>query len=131
MLRFLRNGLLLAGLLLAAVQPVFAQAGGGRIVAYAPDASKFPSVSLTFEAYDAQGNFLNDLAQGEIQITENNKPAVVDTLTRQQPGMNVIVAFNVAPGMAAASAANGPNRFDQVKKAVLTWCQSQPGNIAG
>ena len=94
---------------------------------YVPDASKFPSVSLTFEAYDAQGIFLNDLTQAEVQITENNQPATVDTLTRQQPGMNVIVAFNVAPGLAAASAANGPNRFDQVKKVILAWCQAQPG----
>jgi hypothetical protein len=130
MLRFLRNGLIIAGLLLAAVQPVFAQTGGGRIVAYAPDASKFPNVSLTFEAYDAQGDFLIDLAQGEVQITENDKPAVVETLTRQQPGMNVIVAFNVAPGMAAAAVANGANRFDQVKKVVLSWCQSQPGKTS-
>ena len=36
------------------------------------------------------------------------------------------MAFNVAPGMAAA-AANGPNRFEQVKKAVEGWVQLQPG----
>jgi hypothetical protein len=126
MLRFIRYISLLAGLLLAVVQPVFAQAGGGRIVSYAPDASKFPNVSLNFEAYDAQGNFILDLAQGEIQIAENDQPVAMTALTRQQPGMSIIVAFNVAPGMAAAAAANGPNRFDQAKQAISDWCRAQP-----
>ena len=51
--------------------------GGGRVVLYAPDTSKFPNVGLTFEVYDAQGNFLNDLAQGEVSVSENDQPVQV------------------------------------------------------
>jgi hypothetical protein len=116
----------LAGLLMAAVQPVWAQ-NEGRIVLQTPDLTGFPSVGLTFEAYDAQGNFLNDLAQNELSVIENDQHISVDNLTRSQPGMHIIFAFNVSPSMAIAIA-NGPTNFDRVKQSVIDWTESQPGN---
>ena len=89
-----------AGLLVAAAQPVWAQSEA-RIVMQAPDLANFPSVNLTFEAYDAGGNFLNDLAQNELEVIENDQKISVNSLTRTQPGMHIIFAFNVSPGMAA------------------------------
>ena len=112
-------------MLLAAAQPVWAQ-NEGRIVLQAPDLTHFPSISLTFEAYDAGGNFLNDLAQNELEVIENGQQIPVDTLTRTQPGMHIIFAFDVSPDMAFAIA-NGPNNFERVKQSVLDWSEAQPG----
>ena len=126
MARFFKIIGFLAVLLMAAAQPVWAQ-NEGRIVLQAPDLTSFPSIGLTFEAYDAQGNFLNDLAQNELAITENDRQISVDTLTRTQPGMHIIFAFNVSPGMAVAIA-NGPNNFDRTKQKVIDWTEAQPGN---
>ncbi len=117
----------LAGLLIAVAQPVWAQ-NEGRIVLQTPDLTGFPSVGLTFEAYDAQGNFLQDLAQNELEIVENDQQIPVNTLTRTQPGMHIIFAFNVSPDMAVAIA-NGPTNFDRVKQNVINWTEGQPGNF--
>jgi len=126
MARFFKIITFLAGLLMAAAQPVWAQ-NEGRIVLQAPDLTSFPSVGLTFEAYDAQGNFLNDLAQNELGVDENDQQISVDSLTRTQPGMHIIFAFNVSPGMAMAIA-NGPTNFDRVKQSIIDWTVAQPGN---
>ena len=117
----------LAGFLLVAAQPVWAQ-NEGRIVLQAPDLSVFPSVGLTFEAYDPQGNFLQDLAQNELEIVENDLQLPVNTLTRTQPGMHIIFAFNVSPDMAVAMV-NGPTNFDRIKQDLIRWTEIQPGNF--
>lgn len=126
MARFSKIFGFLAVLWMAAAQPVWAQSEA-RIVMQAPDLANFPSVSLTFEAYDAGGKFLNDLAQNELEVVENGQKISVNTLARIQPGMHIIYAFNVSPGMAAA-AGNGLNGFERVKQAVINWAQTQPGN---
>lgn len=124
--RISRFFLLLTSLLLLSAQTALAQSGG-RVILQAPDPSRFPLVALTFEAYDAQGLFLSDLAQNEIEVTENEQPVAIQSLSRLQSGMHIIIAFNAAPTMGTA-VGGGANRFEQVKKALLAWIQTQPGN---
>ena len=106
--------------------PVQAQSGG-RILLQVPEISKFPSVSLTFEAYNSSGVFLSDLSQSEIQLSENDLPVKVDTLVRLQPGLHIILAFNAAPPLAAVGGA-GTSRFDLVKNVLLDWIRTQPAD---
>jgi hypothetical protein len=127
MARFSKIIAFLAGLFIAAAQPVWAQ-NEGRIVLQAPDLTSFPNVSLTFEAYDVQGNFLNDLAQNELEVVENDQKIPINTLSRTQPGMHIIFAFNVSPGMAVAIA-TGPTNFERVKQNIIDWTEALPGNI--
>ncbi len=118
--------MLLIGLLVGQAQLGLAQTGG-RIVLQTPDVSQFPGVSLTFEAYDSKGAFLSDLAQAEVKLTENDQPVAVQSLSQIQPGMHIIMAFNAAPTLGTA-VGSGPNRFDLIKRNLLNWMQTQPGN---
>ncbi len=116
---------LLAALTLAC-PPVQAQSGG-RILLQSPDFSKFPTITLNFEAYNSSGRFLSDLAPTDTQVTENDAPVKVDSLVRLQPGLHIILAFNAAQPMAAMGGAQS-SRFDLVKNALLDWIRTQPSD---
>ena len=110
-----------------ACPPVQAQSGG-RILLQSPDFSKFPKVSLSFEAYNRSGRFLSDLVPGETQVTENDVPVTVDSLVRLQPGLHIILAFNAAQPMAAVGGAQS-SRFDLVKNVLLDWIRAQSSDV--
>ena len=121
-----RIWLLVLLMVLTLACPVQAQSGS-RILLQSPEISKFPIVSLTFEAYNSSGHFLSDLTQNEIQVTENDTPVTIDSWVRLQPGLHIILAFNAAQPMAAVGGA-GSSRFDLVKKTLLDWIRTQPAD---
>ena len=125
---FFRIGLaaILLALLIPAA-PVQAQ-NSSRLVLQPPDISHFPTVDLTFEAYGSGGSWLNELKQAEIRLSEDGQAVNVVGPVRIEPGMHIILAFNVAQAMAATGSA-APARFDQLKTALLNWMHSQPAGV--
>ena len=114
--------LALVALLMTGIMPVRAQTEG-RIVMGPEDTSKFPSISLSFEAYDDSGRFANYLSASNVQILEDDQPLPVEKLQQQEPGLQFIVALNAAPILTSQSA--GVSNFDQIRMAIAAWAQTR------
>jgi len=116
-------GVSLLFLAFAAVAPAQAQ-DAGRVSIAAPDFSKFPDVQFNLEAYNAAGDFLDNLSPGEVQVLEDGKPQSLVSLEKVEPGLQIIVALNNAPIFAERSGNNSV--FELIQNALVTWAQTQP-----
>jgi len=97
----------------------------GRVEITAISTELFPRVQITFEAFDAQGNFLRELKPEEIQIIEGNEQndaadfRPVEWLELLQPGLDVIVAINFGPELNTRYA--GVRRYEAVLQRLQEW----------
>lgn len=118
--------LTLAAILLAfqgnALQVSAAQTAG-EVVLSAPDISRFPLVSFSLEMFDSSGNFIADLAADQVKVLEDGKPLPLQSLERQEPGIQVILAYN--PSSAFAVVAPEGSYFAYIQKTVGVWAQNQ------
>ena len=105
------------------VQPAWAQ-GVGRLVVSRPDASLFPQISFTLEAYDSSGNFQTDLSPSELYILEDDLPVQLDNFGLTQPGLELVLAINAGPSMAVRY--NGASRFERLMIHLLSWVEQMP-----
>lgn len=101
----------------------------GRVEIVAISTELFPRVQITFEACDAQGNFLTDLKPEDIQVIEGNglneqqdrRP--VEQLELLQPGLDFIVAINFAPELNTRYA--GVRRYEAVLQRLQQWMENE------
>ncbi|MDO9084902.1 MAG: FHA domain-containing protein [Anaerolineaceae bacterium] len=90
--------------------------------------NNFPEISFFLEAYDRQGNALNNLAESDIRIVENDlEPLPIDLLQRNEPGYQTILAYNLAPGL-ANSTTTGVSRYQAITDHILEWLDTRPGS---
>ncbi|MDZ4159515.1 MAG: hypothetical protein U1B80_06975, partial [Anaerolineaceae bacterium] len=110
--------------LLAGVSAIAAAQPSAGAVIQPPLIAQFPTISFLLEAFDNEGKFITDLMPDQVRVLENNKAVEVKFLERQEPGLQVIVAMNVAPIFANTVA--GVSHFQQIRLALLAWMQSRP-----
>ncbi|MBM3150803.1 MAG: FHA domain-containing protein [Chloroflexi bacterium] len=113
--------LALAFLLAALVPslPAWAQ-GAARLSISSLDASGFPTIALTLDAFDAQGAFISGLGASDITLLEDNQPAPVVSIVEQQPGVQFVAAINPGPAFALQDD-QGVSRYDLVSQALQAW----------
>ncbi len=114
--------LMLAILLLSSFVPARAQAEG-RVVMGPVDASQFPQMKFSFEAYDGTGRFSNSLSTTNTQVLEDGTPLPVTKLQQQEPGLQFIVALNATPLLTAQTA--GVSIFDQIRAGLAGWAETR------
>jgi hypothetical protein len=113
-------------LLVPAAQAQEVTSGGATIQQI--NTNNFPEISFFLEVYDRQGNALNNLVERDIRIMENDlDPLPIDLLQRNEPGIQMILAYNLAPGL-ANSTTTGVSRYRAITDHILEWLDTRPGN---
>src|SRR5512138_2164073 len=116
----------LLGISLLAVPPAFARA---QATAYAEiasvDAGNFPQISALLNVYDANGKFMEGLTPASLTAYEDGQPRSVNTVTRSDVPVQLVVAINPGPGLAVRDG-NAIPRFTRVVEALSQWVDSQP-----
>lgn len=105
---------------------VSAAQSAGEIVLSAPDISQFPLVSFSLELFDSNGNFIADLSADQVKVLEDGISLPLQSLERQEPGIQVILAYN--PSSAFAASAPEGNYFSYIQKTIGVWAQNQPAS---
>jgi len=121
--RRLCASLLVAALLVCAA-PAAAQDEQGTLRVAALESGEFPAMTLYFEAYDAQGQFRNGLTREQVNILENGQTLPPDLLQQVEPGVQIILAYNLNPTFANRYA--GTAHFDAIQSALLGWLAANP-----
>jgi hypothetical protein len=103
---------------LLAVSPASAQTAQ-QVTLLQPTPGQFPTVTLNFEAYDAQGRFVTDLAQGQVEVLEDGTARPITEMSLDQPGLQLSLALNSGPTLAYTY--NNISRFQQVHQALMDW----------
>lgn len=96
----------------------------GSVILGTPDTSQFPQISMTLEAYDAEGRFINDLLPRQVTVMENGRPLALDALDRVEPGVQFTLAYNVGPTL--ANRYTGGSRFAILQQSLIDWAGAQP-----
>lgn len=126
---FLLPWVLLVILLVAPTQTTQAfpnlQSGIQAVISQ-PDLIQFPHIKFNFEVYDPVGNFIADLQPDELKVVEDGISIPLDTLTRQEPGLRIILAYN--PSSAFANQAPEGTYFSYIQKTLEIWAQNQPAD---
>ncbi len=120
-----RAGILVltACLLLFAAQPVRSQSQA-RLVAYGLSTLAFPTLQLSFEAYDSQGNFIEDLAAGDVIVEEDGQAVGNLTLAEVEPGLQFTIALT--PGTQLNTRFGDRTQLDFIRTALEEWAMRQP-----
>lgn len=92
------------------------------------NAENFPQITFFLEAKDEQGQSISGLTELDVQISENDlDPLPVDLITRNEPGFQVILAYNLAPGLANITS-DGISRYQAITNHIVEWLDSRPVN---
>lgn len=112
----------LTGSFLFANYPAAAQSGG-RVVLSAVDTQAFPQITFIMEAYEGSGGFISGLQPEDVAILEDGKELSPLSIETQQPGLQVIAAFNIGPVMAGRT--GGTSIFQKLVAALQDWADDQ------
>ena len=103
--------------------PTAAAQEAGVLMIGTPDTSAFPVVRFQMDAYDEQGEFIDDLKFGEVKILEDGKTVRPQRVDKINTGLQVVVALNTAPGMGVEN--NGTTEHQRVQAALVDWASGQ------
>lgn len=103
---------------------VAAQDQTGSVLISALETEAFPQMTLFFEARDPQGQFLDGLTLDQVSIHENDIPLAPDELQPVEPGMQVILAYNLNANF--ANRIQGVSRFTAIQTALIDWVAANP-----
>ena len=110
--------------------PAFAQQGSGWINLFQVDVDAFPSVSFYMEARQANGETLANLKEADVQVIEDEQSSgAAQLLERVEPGLQVILAYNLGPAL-ANTIPSGEVRYDVINQYLIDWVQSRPAQGA-
>jgi hypothetical protein len=109
-----------------AIIPVAAQEGV-RAWVESPDITNFPEITTFVDVRDASGNFVYGLDPDSVTVFEAEQSVAVTALTRQRPGVQLVVAVNGGPSFAIRNS-QGQSRFDFMRQAVMDWSESRLGS---
>jgi hypothetical protein len=113
---------------LLALPVTFARA---QAVAYAEivsiEARRFPQITALVDVYDANGRFVDELRPADLTVFEDgeSRPIPIDTLTKSDVPLQLVVAINPGPGLAVRDS-NAVPRFTRVVEVLSEWVQAQP-----
>jgi hypothetical protein len=106
--------------------PANAQIPEGSINVFQVDLSAFPKISFFMEATDPEGQPIADISAGNVQIKEdNNSPIAASSISSEEPGIQVILAYNLGPAL-SNSAASGGTRYQAVNETFADWAAALP-----
>lgn len=98
----------------------------GSLILEPVDASAFPSMRLSLDAYDAQGNFLNDLQATDIQIREDGQSLRPQGFLKTTNGLQIILVLNTSPAL--ANQREGISAYQRIQNTLLEWAKAQPAD---
>ncbi|WP_299024117.1 FHA domain-containing protein [uncultured Thermanaerothrix sp.] len=114
------------GLLLLGVAAVAHAQAVEKVLLRQVDSTHFPTLSVYFEVYNADGQFFTDLQSEALQIIENGQPHAPLGVTLLTPGAHLILVFNYGPEWSVGYAQR--SRFQYLRQHWLDWAQAQPAN---
>jgi len=118
----------LAIFILGQISSIQAQNSEGSVNIFQIDTSKFPTISFFLEARDSKGLAIQDLTESEITVIEGNTTRKeIDTLVKVEPGIQVIISYNLGPAL-SNSARSGGTRYQAVNETIATWVENLPPN---
>lgn len=123
LLVLLTSAAVLGGTLFANALSVRAQATG-RVQITSIETSAFPSLSVQFEAYDDQDQFIQDLLPADVTLYENELEQPVDSLEIRNPGVQFTLAVNGGSDLIRSYA--GQPRWDAIFQNLGDWALNQP-----
>lgn len=85
----------------------------------APKVDSFPAIHFGLDAYDAQGNFLDNLIPTDVQIVEDGQTLSAQSVEKVQAGLQTIIVLNTSPAMANPSGGMVP--YKTLQKALVDW----------
>ncbi len=92
------------------------------------NAENFPQISFFLEAYNESGQSLNGLSEADIKVIENERePIPIDLLQRNEPGYQVILAYNFSSTL-AVNTSGGLSRYQVITDHIIQWLDSRPAN---
>ena len=107
--------------------PVLGQNNQADIRLLQVDTSGFPEISFFLEASQQDAAILSNLNEESIQVLEddlNLRP--VNTLEKVEPGIQVILAYNLGPALSNTTV-NGGTRYQAVNESMISWLHSLDG----
>lgn len=104
------------------VMPVKGQSGSA-VISGLPDTGRFPIIQFHLDVWDAEGNFAS-LAAENIEVIENGQALAVQSVETVTTGLQVIVAANPSPALAAQ--VSGLSEYSRLMQALAAWAQVQP-----
>ena len=111
-------------LCLLAVTQNFARAQTAAYVEIsAVDPKGFPHVTALVNAFNASGEFIEELKPEAVTVYEDGQPRKVDSLTESAVPVQVVVGINPGPALAVRDASGVP-RFSQVVGALDAWANA-------
>lgn len=115
--------LLIISLLL--IPSITAAQNAQRATLTPPKGENYPQMSVFLDAYNAAGGFLFGLTPENITLLENENPRPIQEFEELSPGVQVVVAINIAPSFAIRDEL-GNSRFDYLSQALLQWGENLP-----
>ncbi len=123
LLSFILTAAVFWGTLFACILPVRAQSAG-QVKITSIDSTAFPTMNVQFEAYDAQGQFVQTLTAATLSLYENDLEQPVQSLELRNPGVQFTLAVNGGPELVRLYA--GQPRFDAIFQNLGDWVMHQP-----
>jgi hypothetical protein len=99
-----------------------------RIEILSIESASFPALSLRFEAYDEQNQFIRGLQPGQVRVLEDEQARPLRELELLQPGVHFIAAYDLGPELSNRYA--GVSRYEAIQTALLAWAQAQPAGTS-
>ena len=85
----------------------------------------FPTIVVRLRAYTAAGEFIHDLNASQVQILEDGRALAVESIQKQAPGAQFVVALNTGPSFAIKDN-RGTTRFEHLQQALSSWIAELP-----
>ena len=90
-----------------------------------PQTEDFPQTTTFLDVYDVAGSFLFGLTSEEITLAEDGNLCSIQEIEELYPGVQVAVAFNMAPSFAIRDEV-GDSRFHHLSQALIQWGKNLP-----
>lgn len=91
-----------------------AQAPTERLAIIETNTAEFPQVGLVVRAFDSEGKVVSGLLPADFQITENDKPMIIESLEEEDGHLWVHFVIDAGAGMTG-------NRWTKAKEAILIF----------
>lgn len=106
-------------LILAWTTPSAAQSGAYAELA-PPSYDQFPQVTTYLDPYHGDGTFIHGLTADQITLTENGVQRPLDDFDELSPGVQLVLAINMAPPFAIQDI-SGQSRWGYVSNYLSDW----------
>lgn len=115
-----KRTLLIALILISAwTSPISAQSGAYAEIAL-PSYQNFPQISTYLDVYNTNDHFIHGLTAQNIQLKENGQPRPVDEFVELSPGVQLVIAVNIAPPFAIQDI-SGQSRWGYIQNYLTDW----------